>query len=242
MLAVEFGLDEDADHVAARVGAAFGDDLGEEVVEPLRRLEATFDLDRDADELDRLAVEERELLGWEPEHPGDDMDGERPEQLPDQIGVAAVREVVDEAVDDRADQVNLPPVHRLAGEGLLDEGAVGVMLRLVHLEDGVAHDESHAVRVPRRRERLPVLQDSLDRLEGQWGERGHVRVREGRVEGLIETEPLRERAGEDRALGSQLVEQRIRVPDRARAGRLVEDHEGVVLLLGGVGSDIAHRF
>ena len=60
-------------------------------------------------------------------------------------------------VDDRPHEVGLPALHRLAGERLLDERAVLVVLGLVHLEDRVAHHQADAVGVAGRRERLAVL-------------------------------------------------------------------------------------
>ena len=90
-LPVELGLGEDADHVVAGVLAAVGDHAGEEVVQPLRRLEAALDVEADADELDRLAVELRQLVGGQAEHARDDVDRERPEELADQVGASLAR-------------------------------------------------------------------------------------------------------------------------------------------------------
>ena len=75
----------------------------------------------------------------------------------DEVGAAAVDERVDVLVDDAADDLALPRLHRLAAERLLHEPAVGVVLGLVHLEDRVAHDLAHDVGVALRRERLAVL-------------------------------------------------------------------------------------
>ena len=61
-------------------------------------------------------------------------------------------EVVDEGVHHGADDVVLPALHGLAGERLLDEASVGVVLRLVHLQDGVAEHRTHDLLVPLRRE------------------------------------------------------------------------------------------
>ena len=78
--------------------------------------------------------------------------------------------VVDVLVDDAAYELALPRLHRLAAERLLHEPAVGVVLGLVHLEDGVAHDLAHDVGVARRRERLAVLEHLLHGVEAERGE------------------------------------------------------------------------
>ena len=67
-----------------------------------------------------------------------------------QIGVAVVDELVDHAVDERADQLGLPPLHRLPGERLLQHRAVRVVFGLVHLEDGCDQDRAHDLGVARR--------------------------------------------------------------------------------------------
>ena len=107
-LAVELGLHEHADDVTTRVGAALGDDRGEVVVEPLRRLEPPLDVDDDGDQLDGPAVELREASRGQAEHPRDDVHGEREEQLPHELGAPPVGELVDEPVDDRRAPARLP--------------------------------------------------------------------------------------------------------------------------------------
>ncbi len=104
-----------------------------------------------------LAVEHREVFARQPEHARDHDDGERERQLAHEVGATAVDERVDVLVDDVAHDVALPRLHRLATERLLHETAVGVVLGLVHLEDGVAHHRAHRLRrsPPTRTSRRP---------------------------------------------------------------------------------------
>ncbi len=157
---------------------------------------------------------------------GDDVHRERERELAHELGLAAVDELVDAVVDDRTDGLGLPAFHRLAGERLLDEPAVGVVLGLVHLEDGVAHHRAHDLGVAGRRERLAVAQD---RLHGVVAERGEdlwsfqelglgVRIEQRRFEVLLE----------HRALGPCHREQRVRVLDHACPDAAVELLERVV--------------
>ena len=189
-------------------------------------------------------MELRHLRVGEPEQARDDAHRERERQLAHELGVAAVDERVDVLVDDRGDRLDLPALHRLAAERLLDDPAVGVVLGLVHLEDGVAHHLAHHVLVALRREGLAVAQHRLHRVEGECGE--HVRdlaeqlgVDEGGLVLALDLEAghrphvlLDQRGG-----GPRQREQRVRILDHPDARTAVELLERVVLgRLGG-----AHR-
>ncbi len=168
-LPVELGGGEDAHEIVRGVDAPVGEHAGEVVAQLRRGSGAAFPVERHADELDRPAMELREVLAGEPEHAGDHVDRERQRELAHELCLAAVDECFDALVDDRSDGFFFPAFHRLAAERLLHEPAVGVVLGLVHLEDGVAHHRAHDVGVAGRRERLAVAQN---RLHGVVAERG----------------------------------------------------------------------
>ena len=66
------------------------------------------------------------------------------------------------------DQLVLPAIHRLAGERLLQDRAVGVVLRRVHLEDGMAEHHAHHLGVAGRAE-VAVAEDRVDGVIGVGG-------------------------------------------------------------------------
>jgi hypothetical protein len=183
-------------------------------------------------------VEHRQVVVGQADHLADHGDREREQQLLHQIRVAPAAERVHEVLDDGADDVHLPRLHRLAREGLLDERAVRVMLGLVHLEDRVAEEEADGVRVPRRRERVAVSQDLLHCVEAQdvVGRAAVLR------DVLLDTPPAElvlEAAGVDRALTPQLLPHRERVADGADPGTRVELGEGVMGVVD-LGAHVAH--
>jgi hypothetical protein len=224
VLTVQLGDGERAHEIVRRVSAPVGKNSREVVAQLGRGARAAVPVERDADELDRPAMELREVLAGEPEHPCDHVHRERQRALAHELGLAAVDERVDALVDDRTDHFGFPAFHRLTAERLLHEPAVGVVLGLVHLEDGVAHDRAHDVGVSGRRERLAVAQDGLHGVVAEGGEdlgtgRGRGAVGEQlRLEVLLEHRPLLPGHGQ----------QRVRVLDNARADAAVELLERVV--------------
>jgi hypothetical protein len=139
-LSVELRLREHAHEVVPGRRTARRQELGEVLAELLRRREPALDVHGDADELDREAVEARQVRVRQAEHAGDHLERERERQLADEVGAAALDERVDPSLDDRRDQVALPAVHSLLAECLLEQTPVPMVLGLVHLEDRVDAD------------------------------------------------------------------------------------------------------
>ena len=123
-LAVDLGRDQVADDVLGRPGPALGHHAGEVLAQRLGRGQAAVDVGHQADELDRPALELREVLLGQAEQAGDDPHRELEGELAHQVGLAVGREAVDQLVDDRPDELGLPARQRLLAEGVGDQVAV----------------------------------------------------------------------------------------------------------------------
>jgi hypothetical protein len=99
-----------------------------------------------------------QILLRQSQHSGDDLNRERKGELADQVGATALGESIDALVDDRADDVALPLFHRPQCEGLLDQIAITAVLGLVHLQDAVAHHQTHGVGIPLGGKRVAIEQ------------------------------------------------------------------------------------
>jgi hypothetical protein len=177
-------------------------------------------------------VEPGEVGPGQAEHVGDDRHGERQGELAHEVGPAGVDELVDVGVDGRGDDLRLPVGHGLAAEHLLQDVAVGVVLGLVHHEDGVAEDRPHDLLVATRGERPPVAEHRAQGLVAADREDvGHVRLVERGV--VVEAHELADVGPHHPPVAPQLGEVRVGVLDPARPHRPVELLEGVV-----VGADV----
>ncbi len=88
-------------------------DLFEEIVfQRRRRLEGTLVLDGVADQLDGTLAEPRQVFLGQAQQLRDDAGRELEREVPDQIGLAGVDELVDQCVDDGPDDLGLPPQQR----------------------------------------------------------------------------------------------------------------------------------
>ena len=87
-----------------------------------------------------------------------------------EIDTAVVGEAVDEVVAHRPHQLLLPAGQRLVAEGLGHQGAVELVLGLVHLEDAVAHHHPHHLGVHLAREMVVVAQHLADQVAAVHGE------------------------------------------------------------------------
>ena len=134
-------------------------DAGEVLAQRLGGGQPAIDVRHQADELDRPALELREVLLGQAEQAGDDPHRELERELAHQVGLAVGREAVDLLVDDRADELGLPAGQRLLAEGVGHQVAVAPVLGVVHAEDHVPHDHADRHVVAGRGERLGVPQD-----------------------------------------------------------------------------------
>ena len=80
--------------------------------------QSAVDVGHQPDELDRPALELRKVLLGEPQQARDHPYGELEGELADQVGPAVGHEAVDQLVDDRADELGLPPRQGLLTEAL----------------------------------------------------------------------------------------------------------------------------
>jgi len=149
VLPVELGNSEDAHEIVRRVDAPLCEHAGEVVAQLCRSSGAAFPVERHADQLDRPAMELREVRAGETEHAGDHVDRERERELAHELCVAALDECIDALVDDRSDRLFSQRSIALRLNACCNEPAVRVVLGLVHLEDGVAHHRAHDVGVAR---------------------------------------------------------------------------------------------
>jgi hypothetical protein len=115
----------------------------------------------------------------------------------------------------------------------LNERAVGVVLGLVHLEDGVTHHRADDVGVAARRERLAVAEHRLHRVEAE--RRVHVGEHEARGHALLERHDVADVAEvlfEEGARGACQGEERVRILDDPDSCAAIEVFERVVFLFG----------
>ena len=216
-----------------RIGPAALHHRLQEVVQPLRCRKPPLDLGGHVGDLHRPPVEGGQVGLRQSQRNGDHMYREHEHQLVYQIGPPPVDEGADVVVEHRVHNVVLPPLHLPAGERLLDQLAVLPVLGLVHLQDGVAHHQSHRFGVPRRRESGPVPQHRLHSVVRQHVHNlplpGH------QVANADRSQHLRHAAPVDRALGQQLGVHLIGVDGVLGPLGLVEGVKRVVPFVTGFG-------
>ena len=132
---------------------------GEVLAQRLGGRQPAVDVGHQADELDRPALELREVLLGEPEQAGDHPHRELEGQLADEVRLSVGHEAVDLLVDDRTDELGLPAGQCLLAEGMGHQVAVAAVLGVVHAQDHVAHHHADGGVVAGRGERLGVAQD-----------------------------------------------------------------------------------
>ncbi len=191
----------------------------------------------------RLAVEHRQVFAGQAEHACDHDDGERErDRARGRPGHRSMNVSMCSSTTPRTtsrSQISIA----LRLNACCTSPRYGVVLGLVHLEDGVTHHLAHHLGVPGRRERLAVLQHLLHRVEAERGEHADRVVELHEVDADRSARLLdgQEVFALDRVLRSDQGEDRIRVLDDAHAGAAIEVLERVVVVVRLAVAVIARR-
>ena len=159
-------LGQHGHHVVAGLAPTVGEDADEVLLQLRGSLQRAVHVGVKAQQVDRQAVELRNVGLRQADQRGDDPHRDRHEDFLDEVCPLGVAQPLDRALHQRSHQLGLPPPHRRTGESEFVQFAVDLVLRILHFEDGRALQRTDDRLVAFRAERLVVGEHRLHRVEG----------------------------------------------------------------------------